>query len=112
MNLEFDADLTIPAEHGEAVTDSDDTTDTVGNLYESIETLMWLAEAYLAQGNRALGVECLRSAWLEYTRFQDVLDVYVGHVLGRRLVEAMAHAAVDEPPAIAASHRPAGKLTA
>lgn len=74
---------------------------TVGDLQESIETNLWLAEGYFLQGASGLGVECLRSAWLEYVRFRDVLGVYGGTDLGKRLVEALVFRAGDDAAALA-----------
>src|SRR5690348_9086447 len=49
---------------------------TVGSVYESIETNLWLAEAYFRNGHEGLAIECLREAWMEYVRFRDVLMAY------------------------------------
>jgi hypothetical protein len=68
---------------------------TVGSVYESIETNMWLAEAYFKKGSEGLGIECLRAAWWEYVRFRDVLHVYSGDELGKRLVETLVDRAGD-----------------
>jgi hypothetical protein len=68
---------------------------TVGSVYESIETNMWLADAYFRKGSEGLGIECLRAAWWEYVRFRDILHVYSGDELGRRLVNALVGRAGD-----------------
>jgi hypothetical protein len=63
---------------------------TLGAVYESIETNLWLAEAYLQRGAEGLSAECLRAAWMEYLRFRDILCVYDGsESLGRRVIAAL-----------------------
>lgn len=63
---------------------------TVGAVCESIETNLWLADAYFLRGAEGLAVECLRTAWLEYVRFHEILNVYAGReALGERLVQAL-----------------------
>lgn len=82
----------------EPVDFTDETQDaegetTVGAVCESIETRMWLADAYFLRGAEGLAVECLREAWLEYVRFRDILNVYTqGEALGSRLVRALSRA--------------------
>jgi hypothetical protein len=82
----------------------DDTT--VGSVYESIETNLWLAEAYFARGSEGIGVECLRGAWMEYVRFRDILWVYSGEELGERLVRALVTRAGDAAAALALGSDP------
>lgn len=78
---EMDAyDLAQPAEYVDT---------TVPDLRETIETNMWLAEAYDRNGSAELRDECLRAAWKEYTRFQGIIEVYAGADLGNRLREMM-----------------------
>jgi hypothetical protein len=80
----------------------DETEDmTVGILYDSIETNLWLADAYFLRGAKGLAIECLRSAWLEYVRFRDVLRVYAGDDLGDRLLRTLVSKAGDEAAALA-----------
>jgi hypothetical protein len=67
--------------------DYEDTT--VGDVHESIETNMWLAEAYFVQGAEGLARECLRAAWHEYLRFNDILAVYNRSELGEKLRRLM-----------------------
>ncbi len=63
---------------------------TLGAVYESIETNLWLAEAYGQRGAEGLAVECLRAAWMEYLRFRDILFVYDGsESLGQRVMDAL-----------------------
>jgi hypothetical protein len=66
---------------------TDDTT--VGSVYESIETNLWLAEAYFARKSDAIGVECLKGAWQEYVRFRDLLGEYSGEELETRLIQSL-----------------------
>ncbi|MCC6728552.1 MAG: hypothetical protein IT208_04360 [Chthonomonadales bacterium] len=69
---------------------------TIGMLHESIETNLWLADAYFLRGAAGLAVECLRDAWLEYVRFREVLRVYEGSdALGERLRVALVSRAGD-----------------
>jgi hypothetical protein len=77
---------------------------TVGSIYESIETNLWQADGYFAQGASGLAVECLRSAWSEYVRFRDILAVYDSTVvadLGQRLIRALIDRAGDSAAALA-----------
>jgi hypothetical protein len=63
---------------------------TLGAVYESIETNLWLADAYFQRGAEGLAVECLRAAWMEYLRFRDILCVYDGsESLGQRVMTAL-----------------------
>lgn len=63
---------------------------TLGAVYESIETNLWLAEAYCQRDAEGLAVECLRAAWMEFLRFRDILCVYDGsESLGQRVMEAL-----------------------
>jgi hypothetical protein len=63
---------------------------TLGAVYESIETNLWLAEAYSQRGAEGLAVECLRAAWMEYLRFRDILCVYDrSESLGRSVMDAL-----------------------
>jgi hypothetical protein len=82
---------------------------TVGSVYESIETNLWLAEGYFARGASGLAIECLRSAWCEYVRFRDILLVYdsssVDH-LGERLVRALVNRAGDSAASLALGTAP------
>ena len=65
--------------------------DTVEVVCESIETNLWLSEAYFQRGIEELAAECARSAWLEYLRFAEVLRAYLGgDALGARLISALA----------------------
>jgi hypothetical protein len=73
--------------------DYEDTT--VADVHESIETNMWLAEAYFAQGAEGLGRECLRAAWNEHVRFSEIIHVYSGAALGDKLREMMVAKCVD-----------------
>jgi|SRR5689334_7348528 hypothetical protein len=73
--------------------DYEDTT--VGDVRESIETNMWLAEAYFAQGADGLARECLRAAWLEHLRFHEILSVYAGPSLGDKLRNLMVERCDD-----------------
>lgn len=77
----------------EQVGDYEDTT--VGNVHESIETNMWLADAYFLRGAEGLGRECLRAAWQEYVRFNDILGVYAGSDLGQKLRAMMVERCDD-----------------
>lgn len=67
--------------------DYDDTT--VGDLRESIETNLWLAAAYAAQGAAGLCRECLTAALKEYRRFEDIIVLYVGKSLGEKVMAAV-----------------------
>lgn len=62
---------------------------TVGDVHESIETNIWLAQAYFSQQADGLARECLRAAWYEYVRFNEILGVYAGAALGDRLRKLM-----------------------
>ena len=73
--------------------DYEDTT--VGDVHESIETNMWLADAYFAQGAEGLARECLRAAWLEYLRFNEILAAYTCSQLGTRLRKLMVERCDD-----------------
>src|SRR5690349_7884273 len=73
--------------------DYEDTT--VGDVRESIETNMWLAEAYFAQGADGLARECLRAAWFEHLRFREVISVYCGNSLGDKLRNMMVERCDD-----------------
>lgn len=75
---------------------------TVGSVYESIETNLWLAEAYFRNGHEGLAIECLREAWMEYVRFRDVLMAYSGSgELGERLVRSLVEKAGDAAATLA-----------
>lgn len=77
---------------------------TVGSVYESIETNLWQADGYFAQGASGLAIECLRSAWSEYVRFRDIIYVYdsaAGGGLGDRLVRALVGRAGASSAALA-----------
>ncbi len=60
----------------ERIEETEETS--VGSILDSIETNLWLSEAYFLRGAEALAVECLRSGWEEYLRFAEVLRVYSG----------------------------------
>ena len=85
--------------------DAEDIEDTtVGSVCESIETNLGLAEGYFAQDAAGLATECLRSAWLEYVRFRDILHVYDSSgvaALGERLVRSLVERAGDSAAALA-----------
>ncbi len=86
---------------------------TVGSVYESIETNLWQADGYLAQGATGLATECLRAAWLEYVRFRDILVVYggiYGEDLGGKLVRALVERAGDSAASLALGTEPKGRL--
>jgi hypothetical protein len=68
---------------------------TVADIHESIETNMWLAEAYFAKGADGLAREGLRAAWNEHIRFREILAVYSGLALGDKLREMMVFRCVD-----------------
>jgi len=75
---------------------------TVSAVCESIETRLWLADAYFLRGAEGLAIECLREAWLEYVRFRDVLNVYAGSDdLGGRLVRALVSRAGESVGSLA-----------
>ena len=89
MNAELEADTDL-------FEDVDEQEEgTVGVVCESIETNLWLAEGYFHRGMEGLAIECLRSAWMEYVRFSEVLRVYSGDDLGRRLIRALVDRAGD-----------------
>ena len=73
--------------------DYEDTT--VGDIRESIETNMWLAEAYFARGAEGLARECLRAAWAEHVRFSRFVEVYAGAGLGDKLRSMMVEKCDD-----------------
>jgi hypothetical protein len=85
---------------------------TVGSVYESIETNLWLAEGYFSRGASGLAIECLRSAWCEYVRFRDVLCVYECSdsasvdQLGERLVRTLVNRAGDSAASLALGTAP------
>jgi hypothetical protein len=58
---------------------------TIGDVRESIETNLWLGEAYHAHGAQSLAVECWRAANAEWTRFEPLLIVAYGPVLGQQI---------------------------
>ncbi len=64
-------------------TDYDDTS--VSDLVESINTNLYLAEAYRAQFAHGLAAECLRAALAEWTRYAPLVTIYAGPALGTRL---------------------------
>jgi hypothetical protein len=68
---------------------------TVGDIRESIETNMWLAEAYFARGAEGLARECLRAAWMEHVRFSEIIKVYAGSGLGDKLRSLMVERCDD-----------------
>src|SRR5437016_991647 len=75
-------------EHKHTTVTMDDTVEVV---CESIETNLWLSEAYFQRGIEELAAECARSAWQEYQRFAEVLRAYLGgDALRDRLMAAMA----------------------
>jgi hypothetical protein len=100
MEQNFEVDLELVDGNGY------DEDTTVGSVYESIETNLWMAEAYFRRGSRGLGVECLRGAWMEYVRFRDILRVYAGDELGERLVKALVNRAGDAAAALALGNQP------
>lgn len=66
------------------------TEDSVGAVYDTIESGMWQAERLARRGARTLAAECLRTAWHQYLRFADVLHAYEGgHALRDRLLNAL-----------------------
>lgn len=82
MTTELDAldtyDLSDPTP-----ADYEDTTP--GDVRESIETNMWLAESFFAQGAEHLARECATASWKEYSRWEQMIDCYAGRNLGDRL---------------------------
>ena len=95
--------------------DSDLEDTTVGDIYESIETNLWLSDGYFAEGASGLAMECLRSAWSEYVRFRDILRVYeacesgAANSLGERLVRALTARAGDSAADLALGDTPDGR---
>jgi hypothetical protein len=82
---------------------------TVGSVYESIETNLWLADSYFSRGAAGLAIECLRSAWCEYVRFRDILRVYDSSSvdqLGERLVRTLVDRAGDSAASLALGATP------
>jgi hypothetical protein len=49
---------------------------TIGDVVESIETNLWLSEAYIAREAHGLADECLRAAFAEYWRFSAWVDIF------------------------------------
>jgi hypothetical protein len=68
------------------MTELDDST--IGEVCESIETSLWLAESYEKQGATGLARACVESAYSEFLRFDDKLRACGGDALANRVEAA------------------------
>lgn len=66
-------------------TSSEYTDCTVHDVCESVETNLWLADAYRKRRAYGLARECERAACNEFRRFADILTIYAGADFGRRV---------------------------
>lgn len=68
--------------------DYEDTT--IVDIHQTIETNLWLGDAYTAQGAPGLAAECYRAAQAEWTRFEPLLLIYAGPTFAARVKNAVA----------------------
>lgn len=61
---------------------------TVQDVYEAVETNLWLADAYRKQRAYGLARECARAACREYRRFAEILAIYAGADFGKQVRKA------------------------
>lgn len=66
---------------------------TLGAIWESIETHLWLAEAYHLRGADSLARAEVSEAWQEYTRFEPHLREFDAGTLADRVIKAIVESA-------------------